>query len=147
MKFYDRQQELSELNKLLEQTRRGARMTVLTGRRRVGKTLLSLEFAKHQKYLYFFVAKKSENLLCAEYLQDIKSSFPDTPVIGKIHSFKDVFQLLLQMAQKERFVLIIDEFQEFYNINPAIYSEIQKLWDLNKKQSSLNVIFIGSVYS
>ena len=51
MKFYDRKKELNELNKLLGQTRNSARMTVLTGRRRVGKTLLSLEFVKNQKYI------------------------------------------------------------------------------------------------
>ena len=150
MKFYDREHELAELNKLLGQAKSGARMTVLTGRRRVGKTLLSLELvarAREQKHVYFFVAKKSEALLCAEYLQEIKQLFPDAPVVGEIRSFKDIFQLLLRIAQKEHFTLIVDEFQEFYNINPAIYSEIQKLWDLNKSRCRLNVIFVGSVYS
>ncbi len=150
MKFYNRESELAELNKLLGQAKRSARMTVLTGRRRVGKTLLSLELvahAKEQKYIYFFVAKKSEALLCEEYLQEIKQLFPDHPVAGEIRLFKDIFHLLLQIAQKEHFTLIVDEFQEFYNINPAVYSEIQKLWDLNKDRCRLNVIFIGSVYS
>lgn len=150
MKFYDREHELAELNKLLGQAKSSARMTVLTGRRRVGKTLLSLELvgrAEEHTYVYFFVAKKSEALLCAEYLQEIKQLFPDAPVVGEIRSFKDIFQLILRIAQKERFTLIVDEFQEFYNINPAIYSEIQKLWDLNKSHCRLNVIFVGSVYS
>ena len=93
------------------------------------------------------MAKKSEALLCAEYLREIKQLFPDAPVAGEIRSFRDIFQLLLRIAQKEHFTLIVDEFQEFYNINPAIYSEIQKLWDLNKSRCRLNVIFIGSVYS
>ena len=61
--------------------------------------------------------------------------------------FSDVFQLLLEIAKKESFTVIIDEFQEFYNINPSVYSEIQKLWDLNKIKTKLNVICIGSVYS
>ena len=147
VKFYDRDQELGALNKLLRQSKTSAQMAVLTGRRRVGKTLLSLELVRSQKYLYFFVAKKSEVLLCEEYLQEIKRLFPHIPVIGEIRSFKDVFQLLLQIARKEHFTLIVDEFQEFYNINPAIYSEIQKLWDVSKNQCRLNAIFIGSVYS
>lgn len=147
MKFYDREKELVELKKLLGQTKSTARMAVLTGRRRVGKTLLSLEFIGNQKHLYFFVAKKSESLLCEEYIGEIKRLFENVPVIGEIRSFKDVFQLLMQIAEKERFTLIVDEFQEFYNINPAVYSEIQKLWDLRKNSCRLNVIFIGSVYS
>jgi AAA+ ATPase superfamily predicted ATPase len=147
MKFYDRKQELAELDKLLGQAKSSARMTVLTGRRRVGKTALSLEFIKKEKHLYFFVAKKQESLLCAEYLQEIKNLFPDMPIIGEIRSFKDIFHLLLQIAKKERFTVIIDEFQGFYNINEAVYSDLQKLWDLNKKNCHLNVIFIGSLYS
>ncbi len=147
MRFYDRQQELAELNKLMGQTKGGSRMAVLTGRRRVGKTLLSLEFAKDKKHLYLFVAKKSEALLCEEYVAEIKRLYPDAPVIGNIRSFPDVFQLLLQIAKDEPLTVIIDEFQEFYNINPSVYSEIQKLWDLNKAKSKLNVICVGSVYS
>jgi len=147
MKFYDRTQELAELDKLLKQIKNSARMTVLTGRRRVGKTALSLEFIGGQKHLYFFVGKKAENLLCEEYLQEIKKLFPNVPVIGEIRYFKDIFLLLLEISKKEEFTLIVDEFQGFYNINESVYSDIQKLWDLNKKHCHLNVIFIGSVYS
>ncbi len=147
MRFYDRQQELAELNKLMGQAKAGSCMAVLTGRRRVGKTLLSLEFAKDKKHLYIFVAKKSEALLCEEYVAEIKRLYPDAPVIGNIRSFPDVFQLLLQITRDEPLTVIIDEFQEFYNINPSVYSEVQKLWDLNKAKSKLNVICVGSVYS
>ncbi|OGT66076.1 MAG: ATPase, partial [Gammaproteobacteria bacterium RIFCSPHIGHO2_12_FULL_45_9] len=43
--------------------------------------------------------------------------------------------------------LILDEFQEFFKINPSVYSDIQKLWDLNKHAAKIHIIFIGSVYS
>jgi AAA+ ATPase superfamily predicted ATPase len=147
MKFYDREQELAELNKLLGQAKNRSCMAVLTGRRRAGKTLLSLEFVKGRKHLYLFVSKKSEALLCEEYLQEIRRVFKDVPVVGEIRFFKDIFQLLLQLAGKDPVTVIVDEFQEFYNINPSVYSEVQKLWDLHKNKSRLNLIFIGSVHS
>ncbi|MFH0985909.1 MAG: ATP-binding protein [Candidatus Omnitrophota bacterium] len=147
MKFYDREEELAELEKLLGQTAKSSHMAVLTGRRRVGKTLLSLEFVKNKKYLYFFVSKKSETLLCEEYAGEIRRLFPDAAIADGIRSFKDLFHLLLVLARDESFTVIIDEFQEFTHINPAVYSEIQKLWDLNKTQSRLNLICVGSVYS
>jgi AAA+ ATPase superfamily predicted ATPase len=146
MKFYNRASELAELGKLYEQSNEAARMTVITGRRRVGKTMLALEFARDERSLYLFVSKKSEALLCAEYLEEIKKKF-DVPVYGEIKHFRDVFALLLDLAKKERFTLIIDEFQEFYAINPAVYSEIQHLWDVNKSACRMNLICIGSVYS
>lgn len=147
MKFYNREIELAELEKLLGQAASGARMAVLTGRRRVGKTLLSLEFVINRRHLYLFVSKKSEALLCAEYAGEIKRVFPDAPVAGEYRSFADIFRLLLALACDEAVTVIIDEFQEFTYINPAVYSEIQKLWDLHKAKSRLNLICVGSVYS
>jgi hypothetical protein len=38
MKFYDRENERQVLGEVLQQSRREARMTVLMGRRRIGKT-------------------------------------------------------------------------------------------------------------
>ncbi|MBF0531504.1 MAG: ATP-binding protein [Candidatus Omnitrophica bacterium] len=147
MKFYDRRQELKDLKRLFSQSPDEGRLAVLTGRRRVGKTLLSLEFVKDTRHLYFFTAKKSEALLCAEFLAEIKRMLPDLPFVGEIHTFKDIFLLLLQAAKTEPLTVIMDEFQEFYHINPAVYSDIQKLWDLHKRKSRLNVIVVGSVYS
>ena len=146
MKFYDRQSELEELALLYRQASKAARMTVLTGRRRVGKTILALESAREQSCLYLFVSRKSEALLCAEYLDEIKRRFP-VPVIGDIRTFKDVFALLVEVCRTQRLTVIIDEFQEFLSVNPAVYSEIQNLWDLNKASCKMNLILIGSVYS
>ena len=146
MKFYNRKNELAELTKLYDQANTSAKLTVITGRRRVGKTMLALEFARKHKHLYLFVSKKSEHLLCMEYLEEIRKYF-SIPVIGEIKTFKEIFMLLIEFARKERFTLIIDEFQEFYNINPSVYSDIQHLWDVNKSSCRLNLICIGSVYS
>ncbi len=146
MKFYDRQRELTELDNLEKQTVSAARMVVLTGRRRIGKTALALEFARSRRHLYLFVSKKSEPLLCAEFLEDIRRQF-DVPVVGEIRTFQDIFRLLLELSRKEPFTLIVDEFQEFLQINPAVYSEVQHLWDVNKGTCRLNLICIGSVYS
>lgn len=146
MKFYDRKNELKNLQTVFNQSKNAAKMTVITGRRRVGKTSLSLEFTKNTNFVYFFVSKKSEYLLCQEYLAELKKVF-DIPVIGEIRKFKDVFALIIEISKKNHFTLIIDEFQEFKNINPSVYSEIQHLWDLNKDRCKLNLIIIGSIYS
>ncbi len=79
-------------------------------------------------------------------MDEIKKQF-DVPIFGQINQFKDIFALLIELAKKEKFTLIIDEFQEFYRINPSVYADLQKFWDLNKEIIRLHVIFIGSVYS
>lgn len=146
MKFYNRHSELDLLAQLDQQANNNGVMTVLTGRRRVGKTMLALHHARDKRFLYLFVGRKEENLLCEEFLEEIKKHF-QIPIIGEIRYFKDVFSLLLEIAKKEKFTLIFDEFQEFFQINPSVYSDMQKQWDLNKNTIKMHIIFIGSVYS
>ena len=59
MKFYDRKNEQQKLGEVLVQSRREARMTVLMGRRRIGKTELS-QRCGDDVVLYFFVGKKAD---------------------------------------------------------------------------------------
>lgn len=146
MQFYGREDELAQLRAITAQATSGGKMTVITGRRRVGKTLLARESCKGEQSLYLFIAKKSEALLCAECTDIIKNTF-DVPVFGDIQHFRDVFRLLLEIGKTQSYVLIIDEFQEFYRINPAVYSEIQNLWDQYRQQTRIHLMFVGSVHS
>ncbi len=146
MKFYSRKRELTFLEKQYGQIDISSTMTVITGRRRIGKTSLALNFAKNKKYLYLFISRKSEILLCEEFINAIKINFT-IPLIGEIKDFKTVFHLIMEIGKKEKIVVIIDEFQEFLTINPSVYSEIQNIWDQNKNEAKVHLIFIGSIYS
>jgi hypothetical protein len=42
---------------------------------------------------------------------------------------------------------VLDEFQEFYNVNKAVFGEMQNLWDQYKNSSKMNLVISGSVYS
>jgi AAA+ ATPase superfamily predicted ATPase len=146
MEFYNREEEI----KLLEDTRKlsgkSARMTVITGRRRIGKTTLIIKAFEKYKALYFFIARKSEVLLCHEFIEEIELKLKKR-VLGEFNNFARLFEYLLIQAETEPFTLIIDEFQEFTQVNKSIYSEMQNLWDRYKGKSRLNLILSGSVYS
>lgn len=146
MKFYGRKSELKILEDSYKRIKDVAQMVVLTGRRRMGKTLLSLHFSQNKPHLYLFVSKKSEPLLCQEFVKQIKLTF-DIPIYGEITQFKEIFALLLETSKTKPFVLIVDEFQEFFHINPSVYSDLQQLWDLHKFESKIQVLFLGSVHS
>jgi hypothetical protein len=45
------------------------------------------------------------------------------------------------------FTVVFDEFQTFYKINPAIFSEMQDIWDRYHTQSHINLITSGSIQS
>ena len=145
MKYYDRKNELKLLGDVLQQSKNEARMTVLMGRRRVGKTQLSLRCGD-ETVLYFFVGKKAEALLCKDYVTEIQDKL-GVPVLGIPTSFSEVFKFVLQLSENRPFTLIIDEFQNFLKINPAIFSDIQREWDLRKDKSHMNLIISGSVFT
>lgn len=146
MKFYNRTEELGVLARTLEQSKKSACFTVMVGRRRIGKTSLLLESVKGQKYLYLFVSRKSEPLLCEQFQKDATDAL-GLQIFGTITRFKDLFEQLLIFATKEHYTLIIDEFQEFDNVNSSIFSDVQNLWDRYKDKAKINFIASGSIYS
>ena len=145
MRFYDRESEQQLLSEVLRQSKREARMTVLMGRRRIGKTELSLRCGD-DTVLYFFVGKKAEALLCQDFVQEITSKL-GVPILGQANSFSEVFRFVLHLSETRAFTLIIDEFQNFQKVNPTVFSNMQRDWDLNKSKSHLNLIISGSVFT
>lgn len=144
MKFYDRDKELEQLNQMLTQSRTEGRMTVVMGRRRIGKTEL-VRHCADSTMLYFFVARKTEALLCQDFVREAEEKL-GIPV-GFPNSFADLFRFLLTYAEQHPFTLIIDEFQDLQKVNPATFSEIQREWDTHKRTSHINLIISGSVFS
>lgn len=146
MEFYDREKEIVQLRQWEELSFDKAQMTVIVGRRRIGKTALIKKAIEGKAALYLFVAKKNETLLCEEFVELIRTRL-DVKVIGQLRDFKSVFEYLMQLSVDRHFTLVLDEFQEFFNINPSVYSDMQNIWDEYKEKSKMHLILCGSVYS
>ena len=146
MKFYGREEELSELWKIRALSNEGARFTVVTGRRRIGKTELVERAFNDGKtpYLYFLVTRRAEKDLCA-ILQEEAQKVLSQPILGIAERFGQLFEVVMAYSVAVPMTLVIDEFQEFDRINPAIFGEIQGIWDRYHKKSRLNLIVCGSV--
>jgi len=147
MKFYNRTSEIAELLRIKSLSfSEHSRMTVVTGRRRIGKTSLIMKSVENEATVYLFVGRKTEAALCAEYIPLISKSL-DIFVPTEISSLRSLFQYLMEVGTHQSFNLIFDEFQEFFNINETIYSDIQNLWDQYRRKTKVNFILSGSVYS
>lgn len=147
MKFYNRYSELEELKRIRNLSLNDfSRMTVITGRRRIGKTSLVMKSVENTATVYLFVGRKNEATLCAEFIPVIARSL-NTFVPEGIQSLRALFEYLMELATKRFFNLVIDEFQELYNINETIFSDIQNIWDSYRKRTHMNLIISGSVYS
>lgn len=146
MKFYNRENEKEKLMQIKENSLINAQLTFILGRRRIGKTRLIHDVFSSEKWLYFFVAKKSEALLCEEFIQVI-SEYLQKPVYGTYSRFSELFGYLLEISTEQHVTVVIDEFQEFYNVNASVFSDMQRLWDKYREKSKMNLICCGSIYS
>ena len=149
-KFYDRECEMGQLRDLQQQSYADhSRFVVLTGRRRVGKTSLVYRLMQETEHvapcLYFFVGRKTETVLVTNFIEEVQAKLGIFIPEG-IKTFRGLFHLLLEAAKQKAFTLFIDEFQEFDNINSAIFSDIQELWDRYKKQTNICLIVSGSIF-
>lgn len=145
MKFYDREKELALFRGIQQDSEQEARMTVLVGRRRIGKTELVLRCANGRPLLYFFVARKAEPMLCQDFVAEAEEKL-GVP-IGQYTSFSLLFRHLMILSKERPFTVVIDEFQDWTRINSSVFSEIQREWDLGKEGSKMNLIVSGSIYS
>ena len=148
MRFYDRDKELNILNTNWNQTTERGRLTVVIGRRRIGKTTMLRKSAEvgNQPLLYLYVSKDNERVLTGKF-QEAAEQALGLQIFGRLETFAQFFEQLMRYGQQNHFTLIFDEFQNFIKVNPAIPSHIQDIWDKNHEKVKVNMVACGSIYS
>ena len=149
MRFYNRENEIAELKRICNLSfTHNSRMTVLTGRRRIGKTsLIKKAFEDSDApMLYFFTGRKAEAALVDDFVQEIHNKLHGYVPEG-LMSVTGVLRHLFELARSTRFTLVIDEFQEFMTVNPSVFSDLQNLWDSYRSDTRMNLVLSGSVMS
>ena len=66
-------------------------------------------------------------------------------MLGRVTRFADIFEYIMQLSKQQPITLFVDEFQEFMRINASVYSDMQRIWDINKEEAHINLIVGGSV--
>lgn len=145
MKFYDREKESEALSRIESISKDFAQMTVITGRRRIGKTALIKHYPKNIPFIYFFVGRKSEAMLCQELAEIVNETLGEE--LGDFASLSKLFAAIMSLSKRKNFTLVFDEFQNINGINPSFFSDMQNIWDSRKDESQLNLILCGSIYS
>lgn len=150
-KYYDRELEqkiLTEESSLVTTTHK-SRLVVITGRRRVGKTELILRVMNNEKevpFVYLFASRIAANVLIQDWLRTI-SSVLGVSFMPHCERLSQVIEYLLYLGRTQRINVAIDECQDINTIEPSFWSEVQKAWDLNKKNSQVLLLMSGSIAS
>ena len=117
MKFYDRKTELEKLDKFETLADRNFFFIRITGRRRIGKTLLVRQYLKRTdcQSLYFFVTKKKQKLLLEEYSTIISAQFEEYSGIS-FKDFDDFFKFIFSQLKRKKIIVVFDEFQNYKSV-------------------------------
>ena len=145
MEFYGRDDELMQLKRIHESSVSASRFTVITGRRRIGKTSLVLKSVQGMRHVYLFVSRVSQKLLCEDMQRAMEEEGIEIP--GRIERFGDLLKALMIRSREESLVLIIDEFQDFEYVDKTIFQDIQNVWDRYKGESRISLVVCGSAHS
>ena len=147
-KFYNREKHLRRLRSLSQDIQKTkGRLSVVVGRRRVGKTrLLKEAFSTiDSEFLYLFISRKPEAALVEEFANliavqlDVKFFKPS--------SLRDIFEFLFHYSITTPITVVVDEFQDIAKINASLFSDLQNLWDSSKSKSMMHFLCCGSIYS
>ena len=146
MDFFGREEEIAALRRIREASHEWAKFTVITGRRRVGKTELVKQALNDGKdaFVYILITRQNERTLCETLQAEVEAQL-GVPILGQARGFGEILRAVLRAAETRPVTFVIDEFQEFDRVNPAVFGEVQKIWDDFHRKSKVNLVVCGSV--
>lgn len=139
--FIGRKRELEAMDTLYN--RPGFQMTVMYGRRRVGKSTLLQRFAAGKKAVYY-TAIRSSSQRNLELLGNrvIDALAPEMKGLS-FQSYEQLFSFLGQRCQNERILFIIDEFPYMAESDKSLVSVIQKHIDMEWTHGNMYLFLCG----
>lgn len=130
--------------------KKGFVMTILYGRRRIGKTRLINKFiSSHDcKCISFTAVERGEAELLSMLTESVLSAVaPDLLGTVTFNSFEKLFDFIGKQAEKKRIIFFIDEYPYLAKQCPYIQSVLQKQIDTNWKKGKMFFIICGSLVS
>ena len=141
--FVNRVAELDLLEKRFASGK--AEFFVLYGRRRVGKTELLARFCEGKRSIFFVSDLGSEISLRSALSSTVNAILFGPGQMQAVYStWADLLQALAQASQKERLVVVLDEFPYLVSAHPPLASILQRVWDQVLKNSQVMLILCGS---
>ena len=142
-KFYNRKKELKLLEGHYKIANNNLFTEVMMGRRRIGKTELIKKYTKGKNALYFYVTKKSSQIILDDFVKILSTHFSFVP--SRLNNWEDFFNIIFEVSKKEKIIIVFDEFQNFNFVDKSIFSILQKKIDEYKNKIKMHLILIGSI--
>jgi len=126
----------------------GAELVLVWGRRRVGKSYLLAHFARGKRAVHYTATERAPELELAEFSERVREVLRPGPrdvlESGPFRSWDDALHYLAAAAQRQRLLVILDEFSYLVEADPSLPSVIQRFWDTAGRSSKLSLVVCGS---
>lgn len=143
--FIGREKELEALEKLYRSDK--FEFAVIYGRRRVGKTALINHFIDDKKSIYFMGVESNEKQNLENLSKSIIEFSSGIQAETYFSSYQAALEYTFMLAEKERVILVIDEYPYVARASKSLASTLQMLIDKYKDESKLMLILCGSSMS
>ena len=140
--FVGRQHELDKLETLYAQG--GFQMVVLYGRRRVGKTALTMRFSQGKPTLAFTAKVQNDALNLADFSRQVYKHFGLPLGTGTFPSWEDALAFVARQAGDQHLVFVFDEFPYAAQHNASLVSTFQIACDRFFSSTNVFLILTGS---
>ena len=144
--FVGREHELNALKDVYEKN--GFGMTIIYGRRRVGKSTLISEFVKGKKVIFYTATKvgaeRNLELFSKQVLEVLDPDYSEA-VFSSIESVLDI--ITNKIGDDEKTILVIDELPYWAEKDESFLSVLQKYIDTQWLNKNMMVILCGSALS
>ena len=142
MKFIGRMSELSKLKRELSSDE--MRMTLIFGRRRVGKSELVKQAIKelHTKSIYYECKQVTEESN-VQGICEVLSENLDLPKLG-YRSIEPLIDYIFSLSTDENLILVLDEYPYLRENVKGLDSILQSLVDKYRDNTKLKLVILGS---
>lgn len=142
MKFFGREAQLSKIKKEIDINQ--MRMVLIYGRRRVGKSeLVKQALSKTKEKSIYYECKQVAEASNAGSLCAVVSEILNLPRLGYT-KMEEVLDYLFRLSQKEKMILVLDEYPYLRENIKGFDSIMQSLIDKYRDTSKLTFIILGS---
>lgn len=143
--FIGRERELVSLKEFYDKD--GIGMTVIYGRRRIGKSTLITEFAKDKKTIFYTATKVGKNRNLELFSKQVVDMLMPGVEDISFNTTEAVFDFIDKNIGDEKVVLVIDELPYWAERDDALLSILQKYIDTVWNDKNLKIILCGSALS
>lgn len=143
--FIGRERELASLKEFYDKD--GIGMTIIYGRRRIGKSTLITEFVRNKKTIFYTATKVGKNRNLELFSRQVVDLLMPGVEDISFHTIEAVFDFIHKNMGNDKLILVIDELPYWAEKDDALLSILQKYIDTIWSDKNLKIILCGSALS